>query len=93
MKVWYVLLCLFSPYYLLAQSNLGPRLTAIPDKWALQARPPVVSLNLIERFFSNNIGKHAIVKRMLFKHFFSGAAIPLYGCLNYTPQTTTTYAL
>lgn len=101
MKVWYVILCLFSSHYLLAQSNFGPHLATIPDKWVLQtnalvvaslAQPLAVSLNHLKQLFSNKIGKHIIVIRLLFIHFFSGAVILLHGNLNYTPQTTTTYA-
>lgn len=101
MKVWYVILRLFSSHHLLAQSNFGPRLATIPDKWVLQAnalvvtslaQPLAVSLNHLKQLFSNKICKHIIVIRLLFIHFFSGAVILFHGNLNYTRQTTTTYA-
>ena len=94
MKVWYALLCLFSPYYLLVQSNLGPRLTAIgnnsaavPNVPALQANAlaltsfvrPIVSLNHLKQLSNNKIGKHIIVVLTLLIDLFSGTGLTLNG--------------
>lgn len=98
MKIWNVLLISLSPFYLSAQNNLGPRLTAmgnngaaIPDIWGLQANPsgitsienPTISLNYIRHLFSNDINTQALVAVFPIKNNFIGASFQHYGFSEY----------
>ena len=98
MKVWNVLLISLTPFYLFAQNNLGPRLTAmgnngaaITDIWSLQANPsaiiriekPAVSLNYIKHLFSNEVSTQAFVAVVPFKNNFFGASFQRYGFSEY----------
>lgn len=98
MKVWNVLLISLTPFYLFAQNNLGPRLTAmgnngvaVTDVWALQANPsgitslvkPTVSLNFIKHLFSNEISTQGLVVVLPIKNNFVGASFQRYGLNDY----------
>ncbi|MFC4210598.1 conjugal transfer protein TraF [Pedobacter lithocola] len=98
MKIWYVLLISLTPFYLLAQNNLGPRLTAmgnngaaVNDIWALQANPsgitsiekPTASINYIKHLFSNEVSTQALVAVLPFKNNFVGASFQRYGFSEY----------
>ncbi|TCD04197.1 hypothetical protein EZ449_17980 [Pedobacter frigidisoli] len=98
MKIWNVLLISLTPFYLFAQNNLGPRLTAmgnngaaVTDVWALQANPsgitalerPTVSINYIKHLFSNEISTQALVAVIPFKNNFAGASFQRYGFTEY----------
>jgi len=99
MKIWNVLLISLTPFYLFAQNNLGPRLTAmgnngaaVTDVWALQANPsgitsldrPTISLNYIKHLFSNEISTQASVAIIPFKNNFVGASFERYGFAEYS---------
>jgi len=99
MKIWNVLLISLTPFYLFAQNNFGPRLTAmgnngaaVTDVWALQANPsgitavnrPTVSLNYIKHLFSNDISTQALVVVVPIKNNFIGAGFQRYGFAEYT---------
>ena len=98
MKIWNTLLISLTPFYLSAQNNLGPRLTAmgnngaaITDIWSLQANPsaiiriekPAVSLNYIKHLFSNEVSTQAFVAVVPFKDNFFGASFQRYGFSEY----------
>jgi len=98
MKIWNVLLISLSPFYLFAQNNLGPRLTAmgnngaaVADIWSLQANPsaitgierPAVSLNYIKHLFSNEISTQGFAAVIPFKNNFFGASFQRYGFSEY----------
>jgi len=94
MKIWNVLLIALTPFYLFAQNNLGPRLTAmgkngaaVTDVWALQANPsgitatqrPTVSLNYIRHLFSNEISTQALALVVPLQNNFAGISFQRYG--------------
>ncbi|WP_421943596.1 hypothetical protein [Pedobacter sp.] len=98
MKIWNTLLISLTPFYLFAQNNLGPRLTAmgnngaaVTDIWSLQANPsaiisiekPAVSLNYIKHLFSNEVSTQAFVAVVPFKNNFFGASFQRYGFSEY----------
>lgn len=98
MKIWNVLLISLTPFYLSAQNNLGPRLTAmgnngaaVTDICSLQANPsailiiekPAVSLNYIKHLFSNEISTQAFVAVIPFKNNIVGASFQRYGFSEY----------
>lgn len=98
MKIWNVLLISLTPFYLFAQNNLGPRLTAmgnngaaIADVWALQANPsgitalekPTISLNYIKHLFSNEISTQALAAVIPLKNNSLGISLQRYGFAEY----------
>ncbi|GGI26036.1 hypothetical protein [Pedobacter mendelii] len=98
MKIWNVLLISLTPFYLFAQNNLGPRLTAmgnngaaVSDVWAIQANPsgitslnkPSVSLSYIKHLFSNEVSTQALAFVIPFKNNFVGASFYRYGFSEY----------
>ncbi|MDN3585260.1 hypothetical protein QWY86_01170 [Pedobacter aquatilis] len=98
MKIWNVLLISLTPFYLFAQNNLGPRLSAmgnngaaVTDVWALQANPsgitalekPTISLNYIKHLFSNEISTQGFALVVPFKNNFVGASFQRYGFSEY----------
>jgi len=99
MKIWTVLLISLTPSYLLAQNNLGPRLTAlgsngaaVTDIWSLQANPAgiilvtkaTVSLNYTKHLFSDEISTQALVAVLPFKNNYVGASFQRYGFAEYS---------
>ncbi|MGM9475856.1 hypothetical protein ACS5PU_05470 [Pedobacter sp. GSP4] len=99
MKIWYLLLIVFFPYYALAQNSLGPRLSAIgnngaavPDLWALQANPsgitgierPTFSLNYIKHLFSNELSTQAFAAVVPLSRNYLGASFQRYGFSEYS---------
>jgi len=98
MKIWNALLISLTPFYLSAQNNLGPRLTAmgnngaaVTDIWNLQANPsaiisikkPAVSLNYIKHLFSNEVSTQGFVAVIPFRNNFIGASFQRYGFSEY----------
>ncbi|MCZ4222731.1 hypothetical protein [Pedobacter rhodius] len=98
MKIWNVLLISLTPFYLFAQNNLGPRLTAmgnngaaVTDIWSLQANPsgisefktPAVSLSYIKHLFNNEISTQAFAAVVPFRNNIIGAGFQRYGFSEY----------
>lgn len=98
MKIWYVLLILFFPDLLLAQNNLGPRLTAmgnngsaVYDVWSLHANAagitatekPIISLNYIKHLFSGEISTQGLALIIPYKNNFIGIGFQRYGFSEY----------
>lgn len=94
MKIWKALCLIFSPFYLFAQNNLGPRLTAmgesgaaVRDIWSIQANPagisiintPSTSLSYAKHLFSNEVSTQAFVAVIPFKNNFAGLSFERYG--------------
>ncbi|WP_231459511.1 MULTISPECIES: hypothetical protein [unclassified Pedobacter] len=98
MKIWNVLIISLIPFYLSAQNNLGPRLTAIGnngaavnDVWSLQAniaaithlKQPTASVNYIKNLFSDEVSTQGFVAVIPFKNNFIGASLQRYGFSEY----------
>lgn len=98
MKIWNVLLISLTPFYLFAQNNLGPRLTAmgnagaaVTDVWAIQSNPsaicdftaPIVSISYIKHLFSNEVSTQALAAAIPYKSNTFGAGFLRYGLPEY----------
>ncbi|WP_316829361.1 hypothetical protein [Pedobacter aquatilis] len=98
MKIWNVLLISLTPFYLFAQNNLGPRLTAmgnngaaVSDVWSLKANPAgitaltqsTLSINYIKHLFSNEISTQGLVAVIPVENNFAGISLERYGFSDY----------
>lgn len=98
MKIWITLLTSLTPFYLFAQTNLGPRLTAMGDNgaavidlWAIQANPsgiigvkkPSVSLNYIKHLFGDDLSTQSLAAIIPLNNNFIGLSFQRYGFSEY----------
>jgi long-subunit fatty acid transport protein len=98
MKIWIVLLISLTPFYLFAQTNLGPRLTAMGDNgaaiidiWAIQANPagiigvirPSISLNYIKHLFGDDLSTQSLAAIIPLNNNFFGLSLQRYGFSEY----------
>lgn len=102
MKIWYALLILLTPFYLFAQNNLGPRLTAmgnngaaVTDVWAIAANPAALcglktstfSLSYTKHLFSNELSTQSFAGAIPFKNNTIGFGLQRYGFSEYNQNS------